>query len=70
MTKHVEIGRPVEQGDCWWATNLTAQVGPARAARAIGIARCTLAAVIAGLPVAASTEQRVKRARAQLRRAA
>lgn len=63
MTKHIQIGRPVDQADCWWVTHLTARLGPARAAKEIGVTRGTLAAVIAGLPVASSTEERVRSAR-------
>ena len=61
--RYVQIGRPVTDSDCWWATELAARVGPAKAAKRIGVSRSTLAAIIAGLPVAASTEDRVRAAR-------
>jgi hypothetical protein len=70
MTRYTQIGRPVEQADGWWVTDLAARVGVASASKKIGISRATLAAVIAGLPIAATTEERVRHAREQDRRAA
>lgn len=67
---HIQLGRPVAQSDCWWAAELAARVGPTVAARRIGITRGTLAAVIAGFPVAATTDARVRRARQRLERPA
>lgn len=63
-----QIGRPVADSDLWWAAELAQKIGVSRAARCIGIARGTLASVIAGLPVAATTEYRVREARAKLKR--
>jgi hypothetical protein len=62
---YLQIGRPVAQSDCWWAADLAARIGPTAAARRIGVTRATLAAVIAGLPVASTTDARLRRARAR-----
>lgn len=70
MSAYIQIGRPVQPADCWWAADLAARVGPSAAAKRVGISRSTLAAVIAGLPVAATTDSRVRRARERERRAA
>lgn len=63
MARYTQIGRPIQQVDGWWATHLAAHIGAARAAKRIGLTRGTLAAVIAGFPIAASTEARVREAR-------
>lgn len=60
---YIQIGRPVAQADCWWATELAIRIGAAAAARQIGVTRGTLAAVIAYLPIAATTAERVRAAR-------
>jgi hypothetical protein len=67
---YIRIGRPIDHNARWWATALAERVGPTEAARRIGISRATLAAVIAGLPVAATTELRVCRAQQRQERKA
>ena len=67
---YIQVGRPVAQSDMWFATELAARIGVAAAARRIGTTRGTLAAVIAGLPIAASTEERVRSARLRSERKA
>ena len=56
------VGRPVAQTHQWWLVDLAHTIGPAAAARLVGVTRGTLAAVIAGLPVSAATDARVRRA--------
>jgi hypothetical protein len=62
--KYTPIGRPVAPSDRAWADALTQRLGPAGAAGVIGVTRATLAAILAGLPVAASTDDRLWTARA------
>lgn len=61
--KYSPVGRPVAPSDRAWADALTQQLGPTRAAGTIGVTRGTLAAILAGLPVAASTDDRLWAAR-------
>ncbi len=64
--RYAPIGRPVAPQLRWWATTLTHTVGPVSAARQLGLTRATLAAVLAGLAVSATTDDRVARARQRL----
>lgn len=68
--RYRQVGRPVPQGDQWWAAQLAARQGVGHAARAMGLTRGTVAAVIAGLPVSASTEESVHAARVRAARGA
>lgn len=61
--RYAPVGRPVAPQLRWWATTLTHTVGPVCAAREMALTRGTLAAVLAGLPVSATTEAHVQRAR-------
>ena len=68
--RYRQIGRPVASYDRWWLVLLTHRVGASAASKRIGTTRGTLAAVLAGLPVAASTDQRVRAARLRSERKA
>lgn len=57
------VGRPLDDHDLWWLTELAAALGPPAAAKQIGISRGTLASALAGLAVSATTEERVQYAR-------
>jgi len=63
--KYSPVGRPVAPSDRDWADALTQQLGPTRAAGTIGVTRGTLAAILAGLPVSASTDDRLWAARSR-----
>jgi len=55
---YAPVGRPVDPQIRWQATTLAHSVGPVEAAKRLRMTRGTFAAVVAGLPVAASTEAR------------
>ena len=61
--RYAPIGRPVAPSDRAWADALTSKLGPSLAALSIGVSRSTLANILAGLPVAASTDDRLWEAR-------
>jgi len=63
MSRYMQIGRRPSQANLWFACELANKIGPAAAARRIGISRSTLAAVVAGFPVAASTDALLSTAR-------
>lgn len=70
MSTYRQIGRPAPVPDKWWATELTDEIGPTAAANEIGISRGTLACVIAGLPVSATTVTKVRKAKIRFARSA
>jgi hypothetical protein len=58
-TTYAPIGRPLDMHAREWIHALVVRLGPVAAARQIGLSRGTLAAALAGLPIAGMTEARV-----------
>lgn len=62
---YIPKGRPVAEIERWFARQVTDRLGPAGAARALGVSRPALAAVLADLPVYPQTEGAIRRARVE-----